>query len=436
MSKTLRTTWLAGLVLALAAWPAQAQLRIEIKRGVSQAVPVAVVPFGWSAAYAAPIDAAEVIASDLERSGRFAPLPRDQMISRPTTARQVNFTDWRLLKTDYVVIGELVEEGQDRYTLRFQVFDVFRGTQVLGYQFPSNAASLRAASHRASDMIYEKLTGVPGAFSTRIAYVAVSGADGKRRHKLVIADADGANAAEIADSSQPIMSPSWSPDGRRLAYVSFEGGRSSIFVQEIALASRRKVSSQPGVNGAPAFSPDGRHLAVALSSADGNLDIHVLNIATGEARRLTRNPAIDTEPAWTPDGREIYFTSDRSGGPQIYRVDAAGGGAPERVTFEGRYNARPRVSPDGKNLAVVHNDRGEYRIALVDLERRTTRVLSSGEQDESPSFAPNGSMIIYATRSGGRGMLAAVSVDGSVEQRIASPAEDVREPVWSPFPAD
>jgi TolB protein len=434
--KRVMTIWLAGLALAAAAMPAAAQLRIEISRGVSQAVPVAVVPFAWSPDYAPPIDAAEVIAGDLERSGRFAPLPRDQMISQPTTARQVNFTDWRLLKTDYVVIGELLDEGADRYTLRFQVFDVFRGTQLLGYQFPSNAENLRAASHRAADMIFEELTGIPGAFSTRIAYVAVSETDGKRRHKLVIADADGANASEIADSSQPIMSPSWSPDGRRLAYVSFEGGRSSVFIQEIATATRRKVSSQAGVNGAPAFSPDGRQLALALSDPDGNLDIHVLNPATGESRRLTRNPAIDTEPAWSVDGKTIYFTSDRSGGPQIYRVAAAGGGNPERVTFEGRYNARPRVAPDGKSLAVVHDDRGAYRIALVDLERRTTRVLSSGQQDESPSFAPNGSMIIYATRSGNRGTLAAVSVDGSVEQRIASPAGDVREPVWSPFRSD
>jgi TolB protein len=428
--------WLPACLLTLVALPAQAQLRIEISRGVSQAVPIAVVPFGWTPAYAPPIDPAQVIAGNLERSGRFAPLPQDQMISRPTSARQVNFTDWRLLKTDYIVIGELVDQGGDRYTLRFEVFDVFRGNRVLGYQFPANAANLRAAAHRASDMIFEELTGIPGAFSTRIAYVAVAEVNGKRRHRLVVADADGANASEIADSSQPIMSPAWSPDGRRLAYVSFEGGRSSVFVQEIATATRTKVSDQPGVNGAPAFSPDGRRLAVALSSADGNLDIHVITPATGDVKRLTRNPAIDTEPAWSVDGKEIYFTSDRSGGPQVYKVPAAGGTTPERVTFEGRYNARPRVSPDGKSLAVVHNDRGAFRIALVDLERRTTRVLSTGQQDESPSFAPNGSMIIYATRSGSRGTLAAVSVDGSVEQRIASPAGDVREPVWSPFPAD
>ena len=429
-----KTCRMVGLVLLILAVDAHAQLRIEISRGVSQAVPIAVVPFGWAADSAAPIDAAEVIGNDLTRSGRFAPLSRDEMISQPTSARQVNFTDWRLLKTDYVIIGELLDEGGDSYVLRFQVFDVFRGTQLLGYQFPANAGNLRAAAHRASDMIFEKLTGVPGAFSTRIAYVAVDGPDDKRRHKLVVADADGANSAAIADSSQPIMSPTWSPDGRRLAYVSFEGGASSIYLQEIATATRRKVSSQPGVNGAPAFSPDGRWLALALSGLDGNLDIHVLNPATGETRRLTRNPAIDTEPAWSRDGKALYFTSDRSGGPQVYRIGVTGDESPRRVTFEGRYNARPRVSPDGKTLAVVHNDRGAYRIALVDLERNTTRVLSGGEQDESPSFAPNGSMIIYATRRAGRGTLAAVSVDGSVEQNIASPAGDVREPVWSPFP--
>jgi TolB protein len=232
------------------------------------------------------------------------------------------------------------------------------------------------------------------------------------------------------------MSPSWSPDARRLAYVSFEGRRSGIYVQELATGERKVVSRNPGINGAPAFSPDGRWLALTLSGEDGNLDVYVLNAATGQKRRLTRNSAIDTEPAWSADGTQVYFTSDRSGGPQIYRVAADGSGSAQRVSFEGSYNARPRVSPDGNSLAVVHNDRGNYRIALLDLERNTTQVLSDGRQDESPSFAPNGSMIIFATRQGGRGVLAAVSTDGRVKQSIASAAGDVREPVWSPYPAE
>lgn len=423
------------ILLALL-WPgmAAAQLRIEINRGVSEATPVAVVPFAYQGQGQAPIDAAEVIAGDLERSGRFAPLPEQDMISRPTTAAEVNFTDWRLLKTDYLVIGSLLEQGGDQYLIRFQVFDVFRGTQVLGFQIPSSADALRAASHRASDMIFEKLTGIPGAFSTRIAYVSVTRQGDKNLYRLFVADADGANPRMIAESSQPLMSPAWSPDGRRLAYVSFEGNRSAIYVQELSTGQRTEVSARPGINGAPAFSPDGRWLALTLSGQDGNLDIHVLNPATGQLRRLTRNPAIDTEAAWSADGKSIYFTSDRSGGPQVYMVPVDGSGGPRRITFEGRYNARPRVTPDGKSLAVVHNDQGNYRIALVDLDNKSTRVLTDGRQDESPSLAPNGSMIIYATRRAGRGELAAVSTDGRVSQTLAAAAGDVREPVWSPYP--
>jgi TolB protein len=412
--------------------PATAQLRIEISGGVTQAVPIAVVPFAWNSPESAPIEAASVIAADLRRSGRFSPLTKDDMISRPTTARAVNFTDWRLLKTDYVVIGELRDDGGDRYTLRFQVFDVFRETQLISYQIPASASTVRAAAHRASDMIFEEITGIPGAFSTRIAYVSVEGDGAAREYSLFVADADGANPAIVVRSAEPIMSPAWSPDGRRLAYVSFEGKRSSIYVQELSSGKRKQVSAHPGINGAPSFSPDGRWLALTLSGNDGNLDIHVLNPATNQMRRLTRNPAIDTEPAWSGDGREIYFTSDRSGGPQVYKVSAAGGGNVERVTFEGTYNARPRISPDGKSLAVVHNDRGNYRIGLVDLESKSLRILSDGQQDESPSFAPNGTMIIYATRSRGRGVLAAVAVDGNLKQNIASAEGDVREPVWSP----
>lgn len=431
--KSLINCVLAGCLM-LASMPVLAQLRIEISQGVSEAVPVAVVPFGYEGRGEPPLDAGELIAGDLQRSGRFSPMARSDMISTPTAASDINFADWRLLKTDYLVIGRIKEEGLDRYVLRFQLFDVFRGTQLLGYQLPATAGNIRAAAHRAADMIFEKLTGIPGAFSTRIAYISVSRDDDRDVYRLVVADADGANPATVAESTQPLMSPSWSPDGRRLAYVSFEGRRSGVYVQELATGERKVVSRNPGINGAPAFSPDGRWLALTLSAEDGNLDVYVLNAATGQKRRLTRNTAIDTEPAWSVDGRQVYFTSDRSGGPQIYQVAADGSGTAQRVSFEGSYNARPRVAPDGKSLAVVHNDRGNYRIALLDLERNTTQVLSDGRQDESPSFAPNGSMIIFATRQGGRGVLAAVSTDGRVKQSIASAAGDVREPVWSPYP--
>lgn len=426
-----------GACMAWLSIPASwAQLTIEISRGVSEAVPIAVVPFRYDGKGEVPLDLAALIGGDLNRSGRFAPIDRSDMISQPTRAREVNFTDWRLLKTDYVIIGEVVEDGLDRYSLRFQVFDVFRGTQVLSYQMPATAGNMRAVGHRAADMIFEELTGIPGAFSTRVAYVSVIRQDDRDLHRLVVADADGANPAVIAESTQPLMSPAWSPDGRRLAYVSFEGNRSGVYIQDLASGRRQQASASPGINGAPSFSPDGRWLALTLSGTDGNLDVHILNPATGQKRRLTTNPAIDTEPVWSTDGTEIYFTSDRSGGPQIYRVPADATGKPRRVTFEGSYNARPRLSADGRILAVVHNDRGNYRIAVVDLKRKTTQVLSDGRQDESPSFAPNDSMIIYATRRGGRGVLAAVSTDGRVRQNIASAAGDVREPVWSPYPAD
>jgi TolB protein len=248
-----------------------------------------------------------------------------------------------------------------------------------------------------------------------------------------VSDQDGENEHTIMESTDPIMSPAWSPDSRQLAYVSFEENRSSIFIQTLRTGNRFKVSGKPGINGAPAFSPDGRQLVVTLGGVDGNLDIHVLDVTSRETRQLTTHRAIDTEGSWSPDGRYIYFTSDRAGGPQVYRVPSDGGSA-ERITFEGSYNARPRLSPDGKRLAMVHNDRGNYRIAVMDLDKKNLLVVSRGQQDESPSFAPNSDNLIYATRQGRDGVLETVSADGLIRQRMASGQGDVREPVWSPFP--
>jgi TolB protein len=292
---------------------------------------------------------------------------------------------------------------------------------------------MRRVAHRAADMIYEKLTGIPGVFGTKVAYVTAQGRDPNRLYTLVVADADGANEVTIMESTDPIMSPAWSPDSRRLAYVSFENDISTIYVQTLRTGNRIKVSSRAGINGAPAFSPDGRKLVLTLGGIDGNLDIHVLDLASREVAQLTTNRSIDTEGTWSPDGRSIYFTSDRSGGPQVYRV-GVNGGSPERITFEGSYNARPRLSPDGSKLAMVHLDRGNYRIAVLDLDSRDLLVLSGGRQDESPSFAPNSDSLIYATRQGRNGVLETVSADGLVRQRLASGQGDVREPVWSPFP--
>ncbi|MEZ5564892.1 MAG: Tol-Pal system beta propeller repeat protein TolB [Gammaproteobacteria bacterium] len=428
---------LLAVLGTLTAGPVRAELQIQITEGVDKAIPVAVVPFGWQGSGTPPpLDAAAIIAADLARSGRYAPMDRQDMLQRPTSSAEVDFGSWRIQNTDVLVIGRVVETGAGQYDLQFQVFDVLRGQQLLGYRQPATTADFRRSSHRAADIIYEKLTGIRGIFSTRIAYITVVRGSGriagKTSFRLVVADADGENPKVMVESPEPLMSPTWSPDGRKLAYVSFEAHRSEIYVQDLRSGTRQRVSARPGVNGAPAWSPDGRRLALALSRQDGNLDVYTLDISAQMPTRLTTSPAIDTEPAWSPDGQLIYFTSDATGGPQIYRVPSDGGKI-QRVTFEGSYNARPRVSPDGKQLAVVHNDRGNYRIALFDLARSTIQVLTDGRLDESPSFAPNGEVLIYATREGSRGVLATVSADGRIKQRISAVEGDVREPAWSPF---
>ena len=355
----------------------------------------------------------------------------------------MNFADWRRQGSEVLIIGRVLEASPGEFEIQVQVFDVLRGRALLGYRQPARAADFRRSCHRVADIIYEKLTGVRGIFSTRIAYVTVvrskvqANVPGriKSSYRLIVADADGENPRVMVQSQEPLMSPAWSPDGRKIAYVSFEAQRSEIYVQDLSSGSRQRVSARPGVNGAPAWSPDGQRLAVSLSRDNGNLDIYTLDTRNQVLTRLTTGPAIETEPAWSLDGQQIYFTSDASGGPQVYRI-AADGGSAQRVTFEGPYNARPRIAPDGKQLAVVHNDRGNYRIAVVELARSTTQVLSDGRLDESPSFAPNGEMLIFAAREGTRGVLATVSTNGRIKQRISTLEGDVREPAWSPFATD
>ncbi len=412
---------------------ANADLVIDVQ-GVSQPTPVAIVPFGWEGdSPNVPLDVATVIQNDLRRSGRFAPTDENDMLQKPTDGGDVDFTDWSVLGVEAVVVGKLIQTGENAYTLQFQLFDTFRRKQLIGFRMPASRGTMRSAAHRAADMIYEKLTGIKGVFGTKVAYVTAKDRPDGRLFSLVVSDQDGENEYTIMESKDPIMSPAWSPDSRQLAYVSFEGSKSSIFVQTLRSGNRFQVSNKPGINGAPAFSPDGRKLVITLGGLNGNPDIYVLDVRTRQTTRLTRHRAIDTEGTWSPDGKYIYFTSDRAGGPQVYRI-SANGGDPERITFEGSYNARPRLSPDGTRLAMVHNDRGSYRIAVMDIERRDLLVLSTGRQDESPSFAPNSDSLIYATRQGGDGVLETVSADGLIRQKMASGQGDVREPVWSPFP--
>lgn len=421
-------------MLFIVSGAAHAELVIDVQ-GVAKPAPVAVVPFGWEGdSPNMPLDVAKVITDDLKRSGRFAPIGQEKMLQKPTDGADVDFQDWGFVGVEAVVVGKVVQTGANAYTLQFQLFDVFGRKQLVGYRMPASRGTMRGAAHRAADMIYEKLTGIKGVFGTKVAYVTAKRQGEGQLYSLIVSDQDGENDHTIMETTDPIMSPAWSPDSRQLAYVSFEDNKSSIFVQTLRTGNRFQVSSRPGINGAPSFSPDGRKLVVTLGGVDGNLDIYALDINSRRTTRLTTHRSIDTEGTWSPDGRYIYFTSDRSGGPQIYRV-RANGGTPERVTFEGSYNARPRLSPDGTRLAMVHNDRGNYRIAVMNLERKDLLVLSSGRQDESPSFAPNSDILIYATRQGRNGVLETVSADGLIRQKMASGAGgDVREPVWSPFP--
>ncbi|MFT7013093.1 MAG: TolB protein [Cycloclasticus pugetii] len=408
-------------------------LRIEITQGVSSAQPIVIVPFSSEQVIGGlPVDIAQIVSDDLARSGRFKPLPRTDMLNKPSSAEQVNFRNWQSLGQDNLVIGRVTPTANGMLTVQFQLFDVYKGEQLTGFSIPANTANLRGVAHRISDLIYENLTGQKGAFSTRMAYVtSMMGANGKQEYKIQVADADGYGAKTIVTSTEPLMSPSWSPRGDKISYVSYEGRRSSIYTQTLRTGQREKLRSFKGINGAPSWSPDGSQLALTLSK-DGSADIYIYNVITRSFRRLTRSYAIDTEPDWSPDGRHIIFTSDRGGKPQIYRISASGGQA-ARVTFEGSYNARASYSPDGKYIVMVHRVNGQYRIATLDLKSGFTNILTNGSLDESPSYAPNGSMILYSTNDGLKSILAAVSSDGKVRQKLRLQEGEVREPAWSPF---
>ena len=415
---------------------AQGELEIVIDTGVENTLPIAIVPFGWNGVPGEqPVDLHRTIANNLSRSGRFATMNENELPQRPLEFGHVNFRDWQLLRMENIVIGNLKQTQAGDYEIEFRLLDVYKANQLTGFRIKATRGQLRRIAHRISDIIFEKLTGVRGAFDTRIAYVTVKqDTDGQARHSLQIADADGFNPQVLLESDEALMSPAWSPDGNYLAYVSFEGDSSSVFMQNIRTGQREELAAHEGINSAPAFSPDGGRLAMTLSK-DGNPEIYVLSLAGNSLQRITRHRAIDTEPNWSPDGSRLIFTSDRGGTPQIYEVDLQGG-TPRRLTFDGTYFARPRYSPGGKGITMVYGNNGAYRIAYLDIASGSVSVLTNNRLDESPSFSPNGAMIIYATNGRFGSELAAVSADGKVRQRLALQDGEVREPAWGPFPPE
>ncbi|RCV87420.1 Tol-Pal system beta propeller repeat protein TolB [Billgrantia montanilacus] len=426
--KVLITTWLSALLLMFSTL-AQANLTIEITRGSDRATPIAVVPFAADGENL-PEDVAQIISDNLQRSGYFEPLDRQAMYDRPSTSDEVQFGQWRGLDVRYMVVGRVSREGNG-YRIRYELLDVSGSRRMLGESVTASGSELRGGAHYISDQIFESITGIRGAFATRIAYVTARGAGNDMQFALYVADADGHNSQEVLSSREPILSPAWSPDGRKLAYVSFETERPAIYIQDLATGQRVRATSFEGINGAPAWSPDGRRLAMALSK-DGQPEIYIMDVASRNFERITNNNNIDTEPTWSPDGRSILFTSDRSGGPQLYRY-TVGSGETERLTFTGNYNARGRFAPDGESIFLVHRSNNGYQIARQDLGSGRLVVISESRSDESPSVAPNGTMVIFATQQGNSGVLSAVSADGRASYRLPSAQGDVREPAWSPF---
>lgn len=411
---------------------AHAQLTIEITQGVDNPTRIAVVPMGWSGSQPLPEDVSRIISADLQRSGQFDPIPRTSMLSFPSRDSDVFYRDWRVMGTEYLLIGDIKEEA-GRYYVTYHLYDILGQRKVIsGGKVDGGAGQLRDIAHYISDKVYEKITGIRGAFSTQILYVeAFQNSGDKDIFRLMLADADGARPRMLLESDQPLLSPTWAPDGRKIAYVSFETTRPAVFLQDLATGEREQLTNFTGLNGAPAFSPDGKKLALVLSK-DGNPEIYTLDIASRRFTRITNHYAIDTEPSWTADGKGIVFTSNRGGKPQIYKVTLASGRV-ERLTFDGEYNARGRVSRDGKTLVMVHQRGGVFHIAAQDLTTGTLRILTETNLDESPTIAPNGAMLLYATRFGGKGILAAVSLDAGTKYRLPSKQGDVREPAWSPF---
>ncbi|MEO6967070.1 MAG: Tol-Pal system beta propeller repeat protein TolB [Rhodanobacteraceae bacterium] len=408
-------------------------LTVQIVNGVPSAIPIAVVPFGQAGSGPPPAtDIADVVRMDLNRCGKFRGLAKNEIVETPTSGADIKFPTWQQLKQDYIVVGRTSDADGGTLRADFELWDVNKQQRLLGLSITGQGSDLRRVAHQIADQIYQKIIGVRGAFDTRVGYITAVGTGNNSQYALIIADSDGYNPQTVVRSHEPLLSPAWSPDGTKLAYVSFEHGNSAIYIQDITTGSRRLVSNKRGINGAPKFSPDGRRLAVSLSFA-GNPEIYVMDLSSGALTRVTDNLSIDTEPSWTPDGANLIFTSDRSGKPQLYEA-AASGGAAQRVTFQGQYNADVSISYDGNQLAMVQGNGNVYRIAVMDKTLGgQQKFVSPGNLDESPSFAPNASMLLYAATEGPRGVLYAVSADGRVRQRLVLGDGDVREPAWGPY---
>lgn len=437
MKKTSRyLVLLLGILGLLFAGLASAQtstLTGTVEGVTKSATPIVVVPFAQAGGAPLPTDIADVMRNDFNRSGKFRSLAKSEIVETPSKGADVNFATWRLLKQDYITVGRISDAGGGMLRIEYELWDVNRQQNMLAQAYTAPAGDLRGVAHQIADAIYEKITGVRGAFWTRIAYITAVGLGNNTTYSLIVADSDGYNPQVVARSRESLLSPAWSPDGRKIAYVSFESGNSAIYVQDITTGSRQLVSARAkGINGAPSFSPDGSKLALALSY-QGNPEIYSMDLGSRSETRLTNNLAIDTEPRWTPDGQSIIFTSDRGGKPQLYQMSAGGGGA-ERITFQGQFNANASISYDGKQIAMVQGNGNVYRIAIMDRSLGgQVRFISPGPIDETPSFAPNASMLLYAASEGRRGVLYAVSADGLVRQRLVLADGDVREPAWGPY---
>ncbi|MFZ6048639.1 Tol-Pal system beta propeller repeat protein TolB [Pseudomonas sp. CR3202] len=423
------------LGVAMLVGSVQAADPLVITSGTDRATPIAVVPFGWQGGTVLPTQMSDVIGTDLRNSGYFEPIPRQNMISLPTQASEVIYRDWKALGAQYVLVGSIVPAG-GRLQVQFALFNVTTEQQVMAGNVSGSTDQLRDMAHYIADQSFEKLTGIKGAFSTRMLYVTAERFSvNNTRYTLQRSDYDGQRAVTLLQSREPILSPRYAPDGRRIAYVSFEQKRPRIFIQHIDTGRREQITNFEGLNGAPAWSPEGNRLAFVLSR-DGNPEIYVMDLGSRQLRRVTNNMAIDTEPFWGADGQTIYFTSDRAGKPQVYKT-SINGGEPQRVTFTGNYNANPKLSADEKMLVMIHRQDGftNFKVAAQDLTRAGSapRILSGTTLDDSPTVAPNGTMLIYATRQQGGGVLMLVSTNGRVRVPIPTVQGDIREPSWSPY---